>query len=128
MKTFSNIKSMRNYVVIGAVVGFIAFAFLLGLSPYVKPPQPSNDSTDVVRIIHQIWFQGEDQIPARFDSYRKSCRTVNTKWKMLLHDDAALRAACELVDEADPSIKLVELYDSADTMHEKIDIMSSIRK
>ena len=83
-------------------------------------PVPGAGATNYTQKYHQIWYQG--QPPARYDDMRNSCRLANPGWEGVLHDDASLRKLCAVVDEHDPEIGLAALYESAPTMHERIDM------
>jgi mannosyltransferase OCH1-like enzyme len=108
--------------VLGAVVGLLVFGCLWTLQLRTPAPQPVSDPAGAVRIVHQIWFQGEDAIPAKFLPYRRSCSAKNPAWTIVLHDDASLQKACAAVDAEDPSVGLLDLYHRSDTMHERIDM------
>lgn len=113
---------MSCEVILGAVVGLLFFGFLWVLQPRVRVPSVQFNHNHTVRTIHQIWFQGAHQLPDKFVPYRESCVRVNAGWNHTLHDDAALRKACQEVDAHDPCLGLTVLYDNADTMHERIDM------
>jgi hypothetical protein len=100
---------------------FVYFVIAIN-DPDVPPPQlHGGDTTNSIKIIHQIWFQGADVVPERYTGYRSTCTRANPGWEMKVHDEASLRAACAVVDAADSTIGLVQLFDDSVYMHEKID-------
>ena len=40
----------------------------------------------IPHIIHQIWFQGEDNIPKKYPNYSKSWKEMNPKFKYIFWD------------------------------------------
>lgn len=110
------------FSVLGAAIALICFMILYLKRPKIAPAVPVHNTNSHVRKIHQIWFQGQHNLPEKFQRFRKTCQTAHSDWDMYVHDDSDLRRACALVDTHDPSIGLGKLYDTAETMHEKIDM------
>lgn len=48
----------------------------------------------IPRIIHQIWIQGWDKVPAKFDANRAELRRMNPEWRIIEWDETSLRAEC----------------------------------
>lgn len=66
------------------------------------------------KIIHQIWFQGEDQIPDKYRVNIEAMKKANPGWKHVIWDDEGLRKVCE-------AHGWEEGYDASVHMHQKID-------
>ncbi len=111
-----------NSTLLGAAAGVIIVLAIWGCQPTLRKPLPRPSAEPYVKTIHQIWFQGDKHLPDRFQPMRAGCSVTNPDWDMRLHDDAALRSFCAEIDQLDPSIRMTELYDSAENMHEKIDM------
>lgn len=67
--------------------------------------------------MHQVWFQGRDRVPAKYHASMRRLRTLNPGWQHHVWADADLRQACALVG---PDV--LEAYDRATLMHQKIDL------
>ncbi len=48
----------------------------------------------VPRIIHQIWMQGWDKVPSKFDENRAALRRLNPYWQIMEWDEQSLRSEC----------------------------------
>lgn len=70
----------------------------------------------IPRLLHQIWFQGEQNLPATYAARCSHLRAMNPNWAYRLWDDAGLREECRSV-----SLAAVAMYDSFQYMHQKID-------
>ena len=70
----------------------------------------------IPKIIHQIWFQGADHIPANFRKNSDKLQVMNGKWHYMLWDDCTLRRECQSISRS-----VVAKYDSFKHMHQKID-------
>jgi hypothetical protein len=68
------------------------------------------------KIFHQVWYQGEANIPEKYKAFRRTFELMNPGWELLLHDNNSLRECA-----AKFSPQALELYDSFDIMHQKID-------
>lgn len=110
------------FSVLGAVIALIFFTALYLKRPKIAQVAPVHNTNSHVRKIHQIWFQGQHNLPEKFQRFRTTCQTAHSDWDMYVHDDSDLRRACTLVDNHDPLIGLTKLYDTSETMHEKIDM------
>tara|TARA_A100001015_G_C14995928_1_gene716183 strand:- start:585 stop:1544 length:960 start_codon:yes stop_codon:yes gene_type:complete len=111
-----------NCAILGAGLGVIAILGIWVGQSRLRSPMLRASGEPYVKNIHQIWFQGAKNVPERFEPMRAGCSDINSDWNMLLHDEQALRSFCENVDRVDPSINMVDLFDSAEHMHEKIDM------
>jgi hypothetical protein len=70
-----------------------------------------------MKIIHQIWIQGRNEIP---DKYTKNIRSViayNPDWKHVIWDEHDLRKICSMFSE-----DCVLEYDKCRYMHQKVDL------
>jgi mannosyltransferase OCH1-like enzyme len=67
------------------------------------------------KIIHQIWLQGEDQVPSKYDSYIQSVKQLHADWEYKLWDDKKISA---LLDKY-PDWKII--YDGFPYLHQKVD-------
>jgi hypothetical protein len=47
--------------------------------------------SEIPRIIHQIWYQGEDQLPAKYQRYRESWRKHHPEWEHRFWDAPRMR-------------------------------------
>jgi mannosyltransferase OCH1-like enzyme len=73
---------------------------------------------NIPKIIHQIWFQGESQIPPHLKEYRETWIKIHTDFEIILWDQVSIE---KLLKEYNLSW-LSELYYSYDIMIQKIDI------
>lgn len=59
--------------------------------------QPSMDvstqitPTGIPRIIHQIWYQGETQLPDKYKHFRDTWKTNHPEWQFILWDEMSMR-------------------------------------
>ena len=67
--------------------------------------------------LHQIWFQGADQAPAKYDKNRQTWRRNHPEWKIMTWDQKSIGV---LIDEHYPQWRA--FYDSLPLMIQKIDI------
>ena len=65
-------------------------------------------------VIHQVWFQGEANLPAKYRAPRDKLRAMNPDWQYMLWDDKSLRRLCQRLGYGDA-------YDAGKIMHQKID-------
>lgn len=70
----------------------------------------------IPRIIHQIWFQGENQIPAKYRPYQESWKKNHPQWQYRLWDQKQIEA---LVDHSSADIQ--QTYHDLPLMIQKID-------
>jgi len=70
----------------------------------------------IPKTIHQIWFQGEDQIPPNLLEYHESWKTLNPDYKILVWDQPKIE---KLINQQEPWIK--ETYFFYEKMIQKID-------
>jgi mannosyltransferase OCH1-like enzyme len=68
-------------------------------------------------IIHQIWWQGEQNIPAKYTNYRQSYRDYHKDWKIICWDAPAIR---NLIATHYPAY--YELFEAYPEMIQKIDV------
>ena len=73
---------------------------------------------NIPRIIHQIWFQGEPEIPKHLREYRETWIKIHPDYKMMLWDQVTIE---KLLKEYNLPW-LSELYYSYNIMVQKIDI------
>ena len=45
----------------------------------------------ISKIIHQIWFQGEDKIPEKLNNYKNECKKINKDYQYYIWDDDMIR-------------------------------------
>ena len=74
------------------------------------------------RLLHTIWFQGADRVPPRYAATLARLREKNPGWRVLLHDAAALEAACAAADAAFPDLGAAQGFRAAPSMIQKIDL------
>lgn len=66
--------------------------------------------------IHQIWMQGEENVPPPYRAYAKKLRALHPDFEYTLWDDAALRQVCWSLGDT-----YGRAYDRARFMHQKVD-------
>ena len=66
------------------------------------------------KVIHQIWFQGESQLPDKYRDNMNRVREVNPRWEHRVWDDIKMREACRQCGWG-------KAYDACRHMHQKID-------
>jgi len=70
----------------------------------------------IPKIIHQIWFQGESQIPDKYHPYQKSWRQLHSDWDYHLWDETQIE---RFIKSRCP--QYWNKYQSFPYMHQKID-------
>lgn len=68
-------------------------------------------------MLHQIWYQGEGAMPARYAASARRLREMNPDWRHVVWDADGLRDACS---RAGP--RVLARYDSFPHMHQRIDL------
>ena len=75
----------------------------------------------IPKTIHQIWYQGEDNVPEEYRYYASTWRKYNKNYEYLLWDqDDISKLLCSLYP------KYVEFYEALPTMIQKIDFAKYI--
>ena len=70
------------------------------------------------KIIHQIWIQGQDNIPTKFHKYVnqiKSMHNINDGWQYILWDDL------KIISFLRQHKKLIDTYYKLEYLHQKVD-------
>lgn len=67
----------------------------------------------IPKIIHQIWFQGQDQLPKKYDKNIQTIKSNHPNWTYKLWDDIQIR---KIIPD-----KYLDMYNSYQYMHQKID-------
>jgi len=75
----------------------------------------------IPKTIHQIWFQGEKQIPEHLRVFHNGWHTMNPSFEIILWDEPAIK---RLLTNCDNSVR--SLYDSYPYMIQKIDLAKYI--
>jgi mannosyltransferase OCH1-like enzyme len=70
----------------------------------------------IPRLTHQIWFQGWDQLPERYNGDSEKLAILNQNWEHMKWDEEGLRAECEKMG---PDV--LAKFDSFERMIQKID-------
>ena len=77
----------------------------------------SPDGTKLIPpIIHQIWYQGEENIPTKYDAFRASVRRLHPGWNVRVWGEREMR---EMVQQHFPT--LLETYDAYPQMVQRVD-------
>lgn len=66
-------------------------------------------------LIHQIWFQGIENIPQKYRESIYKLEALNPTWNHICWDDKSLRELCRKAG-------YLEAYDACTIMHQKIDL------
>ena len=66
--------------------------------------------------LHQIWMQGEDQVPAQYRSYARRLRALHPEYQYTLWDDTSLRRVCYRLGQ-----RYGRAYDACLHMHQRVD-------
>ena len=70
----------------------------------------------IPKVIHQIWYQGEENVPQEYRYYASTWKKYNKNYEYLLWDQDSIN---QLICKMYP--KYVELYEALPTMIQKID-------
>jgi mannosyltransferase OCH1-like enzyme len=70
-----------------------------------------------IKIIHQIWFQGEENIPQKFLPYINTLKSNNPDFKYILWDDSSLQKLAKNFSD-----HCYTIYKNYEHMHQKIDL------
>ena len=57
--------------------------------------------SNIPKIIHQIWFQGEENIPDFHKKYQNICKTMYSDWKYMFWDNTSIT---DLITENYPNL------------------------
>jgi mannosyltransferase OCH1-like enzyme len=68
----------------------------------------------IPRIIHQIWYQGTDNIPPKYRANASALRRLNPGWQHVVWDDAGLQQLCAAAG-------CLETYLGYKILHQRID-------
>lgn len=71
----------------------------------------------MTKIIHQIWFQGKESVPDRYQKNIYENQKLNSSWNHYIWKDEDLREACRNFSE-----NALKAYDSCPYMFQKIDL------
>jgi|SRR5271170_2823543 len=71
----------------------------------------------IPKLIHQIWFQGCNNIPNKFINYIETIKNNHLDWKYKCWNEEELRQEC-----SNYSSSCVKLFDKFKHMHQKIDL------
>ena len=70
----------------------------------------------IPKIIHEIWFQGWNNLPEKYQKNVKSVQNQNPDWQFKTWDNDSLRAAISTIGQ-----DYLNKYDGFKIMHQKID-------
>lgn len=70
----------------------------------------------IPRVIHQIWYQGEDQIPEHLQVYRKTWMDIHPDYTFVLWDQQVIESLMKRYPQ-----NIQDLYNSYDIMIQRID-------
>jgi inositol phosphorylceramide mannosyltransferase catalytic subunit len=71
---------------------------------------------EIVNIYHQIWFQGESNIPEKYEKFYKSCMKINSNYKRIIWDSETIK---DLIKNNYP--EYLNFYEKLPLMVQKID-------
>lgn len=75
----------------------------------------------IPKIIHQIWYQGEKNIPKKYKKYQKTLKNHNPEFTFLVHDDQSMQNYCDEVGLLLGTPEIRKTYNNLNLMHQKID-------
>jgi mannosyltransferase OCH1-like enzyme len=67
----------------------------------------------IPKVIHQIWYQGEDDIPEKYKENIKTIKNNHKKWNYILWTDVKIKSLLKN--------QWLDLYNKYEFMHQKID-------
>lgn len=76
------------------------------------------------KIIHQIWMQGEENIPKKFRPNINSIKNINTDFKYILWDEVKLIQLLKKLSKTYP--QYLQTYYKFVFLHQKIDFMKCV--
>jgi mannosyltransferase OCH1-like enzyme len=71
----------------------------------------------IPKIIHQIWIQGESELPDKYKDNVSLLKSLNPGWKHVVWDNDSLREQCARLGD-----DVVSCFDAAEYMHQKVDL------
>lgn len=71
----------------------------------------------IPKCIHQIWFQGAENIPPRYIENVTLIKSMNPGWKHIVWDEASLRKECAKIGG-----DVLSCFNACKYMHQKIDL------
>lgn len=83
----------------------------------MNPEEESISKTNIPKIIHQIWFQGENSIPNDYPNYSTSWKNLNPEFKYMFWDQLKIE---QLLNNYFPYFK--QQYFSYPKIIQKIDV------
>jgi mannosyltransferase OCH1-like enzyme len=75
----------------------------------------------IPKTIHQIWFQGENQLPDKYIPLRKTIIDKHSHWKINLWDDQKMIDYLQQHDDLIPNYSMKQVYLDFPHLHQKVD-------
>jgi mannosyltransferase OCH1-like enzyme len=75
----------------------------------------------IPKCIHQIWLQGEKELPNRYIPFRQSIRDKHPDWEIKLWDDTKMIDFLKQNDHLIENYSLVQTYQNYKYLHQKVD-------
>ena len=69
-----------------------------GITPHFFKIVIINKQMNIPRIIHQIWFQGESEIPPHLQEYRNTWIKIHPEYEIKLWDQKLIDILLEQID------------------------------
>ena len=82
-----------------------------------KVDMSSTMMSGIPKIIHQIWFQGEDKLPDKHRSYKKTWIKHNPNWKYILWSEKSIRQLIKSKYD-----KYYQIYEKLPLLIQKVDM------
>jgi mannosyltransferase OCH1-like enzyme len=76
---------------------------------------------NIPKIIHQIWFQGVNELPVKYKPHIKLLKQLNPNWKYILWDEKQIENILQTY-----YMEYYDLYKNFHYMHQKIDFFKYI--
>ena len=70
----------------------------------------------IPKIIHQIWFQGKDKLPRRYNSYVKNIKKLHPQWEYKMWDHKSMKHLIKT-----EASEFLDTYENFNYMIQKID-------
>ena len=79
--------------------------------------------TDIPRIMHQIWFQGQSELPKKYHEFQASWKRLNPTWKYEMWDETKMK---DFIARNYQSEILDVFNTKTPYMHQKIDLFKHL--